>query len=207
MRKGVVWMTDITNLTNKILQDAQERKEKIIVEAEADASMYLRQQQLTADNTFAKNIDQYEKELRNKLQTRVSQQHILMRNKTLQIKQKIVESVYAQAIQELNTMNQHQFFVYMNKKIAESSFVGEIVVKIGEQSKALLTEEDIKTIKSEHFPEKELVFTDEYLKNQAGFILVQDNVELNYTFEGLLQILKQEVNHELVSTLFSESNL
>ena len=197
-------MAGIENLTEKILNDAEERKQKIIKDAEKDAEIYIKQQQLAADTKYQKNITQYENELRNKLQNQVSKQHIITRNSLLKTKQELIEKVYDVALKQLQEITKEQFLQFMEQIITNSGFVGDVTLQLGENSKNILTTTELETITKKYVPEKIITISSAFASNQSGIILSQDGVEINYTFEAILRTLKDEIGAQLVEILFGE---
>jgi Archaeal/vacuolar-type H+-ATPase subunit E len=197
-------MAGIENLTEKILNDAEERKQKIIKDAEKDAEIYIKQQQLAADTKYQKNITQYENELRNKLQNQVSKQHIITRNSLLKTKQELIEKVYDVALKQLQEITKEQFLQFVEQIITNSGFVGDVALQLGENSKNILTTTELETITKKYVPEKTITISSAFASNQSGIILSQDGVEINYTFEAILRTLKDEIGAQLVEILFGE---
>jgi len=197
-------MAGIENLTEKILNDAEERKQKIIKDAEKDAEIYIKQQQLAADTKYQKNITQYENELRNKLQNQVSKQHIITRNSLLKTKQELIEKVYDVALKQLQEITKEQFLQFVEQIITNSGFVGDVALQLGENSKNILTTTELETITKKYVPEKIITISSAFASNQSGIILSQDGVEINYTFEAILRTLKDEIGAQLVEILFGE---
>lgn len=198
-------MSDITKLTNKILTDAEEKKAKMITATKKDVEIYLKQQQLTADTKYQQNIERFEKELRHKLQNQVSKQHIITRNKLLKTKQELLEAVYQKALDTLQNLDATSMLNFVERIITNSGFAGEVEVRIGEKSKNIFTDDVCNKLKTKFAPTKDLQFSKTYIPEQAGIMLMQDGVEINYTFEAILRTIKDEMNAVLVNTLFPEA--
>lgn len=74
---------------------------------------------------------------------------------------------------------------------------------LGEKSAHLLTEGSLKEIQ-QTIPECRLTVAKQVLPRKGGFLLRRGDIELNFTFDALLDASKEELSHTLLQLIFEQ---
>ena len=183
-------MSNLNNLTSKILNDAKEEADKIVKSAEEKAKQKydLEIKKVAAKKQTLLENARREREL---LSDRIkSSANLKARNEKLKAKQTVINKVIDKLKAKLVNMNESDYINYLNQNIDKSSIAGkELIVK----------KEFVEKVKKE-FP------TAKVKKNEfvtSGFIIEENGIQENYTFEVKLDFMRDELEVEISKLLFS----
>lgn len=120
------------------------------------------------------------------------------RDQILAEKQKYIQKVFQDAKEKLEHIDQETFQKFLQKVLNDRQFNKNTRLHLGEKSQAKLTQADLDRLtQNNSFVE----LSDQYITNEAGFILEQDGVQYNYIFSELVDERKSDiianVSHEL----------
>ena len=174
-------MSSIDNLTSKILSDAKAAGEQIVSEA-----------QEKADKKYEKSMKQVSQKKEKILESdRIkSSANLKIRNEKLKAKQIVIDKVIEKLKEKLANMKKEDYMAYLNKNIDKNSIGSkELIVK-----KEFL--QDVKKeFKNAKIKENEFV--------SSGFIIEENGVQKNYTFEVKIDFMRDELEVEISKLLFS----
>ena len=183
-------MSNLDNLTSKIITDAKSKADGIIKDAEEKAKQ---KYDLEIKKAIAKKQTLLENARREceLLSDRIkSSANLKARNEKLKAKQTIINKVIDKLKAKLVNMNESDYINYLNQNIDKSSIAGkELIVK----------KEFVEKVKKE-FP------TAKVKKNEfvtSGFVIEENGVQENYTFEVKLDFMRDELEVEISKLLFS----
>ena len=183
-------MSNLDNLTSKILTDAKSEADEIIKNAEEKANQKydLEIKKVASKKQTLLENARREREL---LSDRIkSSANLKARNEKLKAKQTVINKVIDKLKAKLVNMNESDYINYLNQNIDKSSIAGkELIVK----------KEFVEKVKKE-FP------TAKVKKNEfvtSGFVIEENGVQENYTFEVKLDFMRDELEVEISKLLFS----
>ena len=183
-------MSNLNNLTSKILNDAKEEADKIVKSAEEKAKQ---KYDLEIKKAIAKKQTLLENARRERelLSDRIkSSANLKARNEKLQAKQIVINKVIDKLKEKLVNMNESDYINYLNQNIDKNSIAGkELIVK----------KEFVGKVKKE-FPGAK-VKENEFVT--SGFIIEENGIQENYTFEVKLDFMRDELEVEISKLLFS----
>ncbi|WP_315287534.1 V-type ATP synthase subunit E [Leptotrichia massiliensis] len=183
-------MSNLNNLTSKILNDAKEEADKIVKSAEEKAKQ---KYDLEIKKAIAKKQTLLENARRERelLSDRIkSSANLKARNEKLQAKQTVINKVIDKLKEKLVNMNESDYINYLNQNIDKNSIAGkELIVK----------KEFADKVKQEFSTAK--VKEDEFVT--SGFIIEENGIQENYTFEVKLDFMRDELEVEISKLLFS----
>ena len=189
-------MSDITRLTEKITADAEKKYQLVLNDAQVEIE---KQERLKRSQLE----EQFEKEKRAEMYLQISDIHIQSRNKVLAAKQSVLEELFSEALERLNQMEAADFQAFVTKGVQEAQVFGEVELVLGEKSAHLLTEGSLKEIQ-QTIPECRLTVAKQVLRRKGGFLLRRGDIELNFTFDALLDAGKEELSHTLLQLIFEQ---
>ena len=183
-------MSNLNNLTSKILNDAKEEADKIVKSAEEKAKQ---KYDLEIKKAIAKKQTLLENARRERelLSDRIkSSANLKARNKKLKAKQTVIDKVIDKLKTKLVNMNESEYINYLTQNIDKKSITGkELIVK----------KEFLNKVKKE-FPNAK-VKENEFVT--SGFIIEENGIQENYTFEVKLDFIRDELEVEISKLLFS----
>ena len=183
-------MSNLNNLTSKILNDAKEEADKIVKSAEEKAKQ---KYDLEIKKAIAKKQTLLENARRERelLSDRIkSSANLKARNEKLKAKQTVINKVIDKLKEKLVNMNESDYINYLNQNIDKSSIAGkELIVK----------KEFADKVKQEFSTAK--VKENEFVS--SGFIIEENGIQENYTFEVKLDFMRDELEVEISKLLFS----
>nr|WP_314115043.1 V-type ATP synthase subunit E [uncultured Leptotrichia sp.] len=183
-------MSNLDNLTSKILNDAKEEADKIVKSAEEKANQKydLEIKKVASKKQTLLENARREREL---LSDRIkSSANLKARNEKLQAKQTVINKVIDKLKEKLVNMNESDYINYLNQNIDKNSIAGkELIVK----------KEFADKVKQEFSTAK--VKENEFVT--SGFIIEENGIQENYTFEVKLDFMRDELEVEISKLLFS----
>lgn len=197
-------MSDITNLTQKILQDAQQKQEQYLEKEEEKIEQKEKLKKNQLQKQIDENLQQFEKELRADMSLKVSDIHVKSRSEILAAKQQVLDQLYAESLQKIKAMNENEFNYFVTRNIENTPLKGAVDLVLGSDSTAFSTKENQKYWHDNATSKMELTVAEETLARRGGFLLRQGEIEYNFTFESLLNAAKEELSVELLNLIFTE---
>jgi len=200
-------------IVSSILSDAQSKADSIIQEAEKEAALIVKEGEKEASLLKEKIMENAKKQSAMKYQQLVSEAKMNARRAELEAKEEIIESVFKNALEELQKIastSSPQYKESLKKIIHEASFEigggdlilslkGEDVQKIKDIIPSIEKDTEDKTGK------KTTLEIGENIKTIGGAIVKTKNgdIEVNNTIEARMQRFKKVLRAEVAKVLFS----
>lgn len=199
-------MSDVKNLTSKILKDAEERKESILKAANEEKAKIIAKKQAIAKQEEEAMIEKAKVEAKTRRERIVSGAELKARNEKLAAKQSVIDSVFDQSIEELCKMSNNDMKKFIKNMILSSDITGDEKIILNKEGKSLLDKSLLNTINNElkaNGKKGELTISDEVRTFKGGFILEKDGIEINNTFEDLVNSSRDDLEFEVANVLFN----
>ncbi|MDY6012684.1 V-type ATP synthase subunit E [Clostridium sp.] len=199
-------MSDVKNLTSKILKDAEERKESILKAANEERAKIIAKKEAIAKQEEEAMIEKAKNEAKTRHERIVSGAELKARNEKLAAKQSVIDSVFNQSIEELCKMSDDDMKKFIKDMILNSDITGDEKIILNQKGKSLLDKSLLNTINSElkaNGKKGELTVSDEVRTFKGGFILEKDGIEINNTFEDLVNSSRDDLEFEVANVLFN----
>ncbi len=196
-------MSDITKLTEKIIQDATVKEEQQTKEAlqAIDRKETLKKRQL--EKQVDERLARFEKELRADMSLEVSDLDVKSKAKILAAKEAVLDELFEASQQKLEEMPQADFDQFVIGNIKKTGLTGSIDFVIGENSEDHASKAAV-TKWQQALPQTQLTVAKKSAPRRSGFLIRQGDIEYNFTFEALLRSVKEEISHELLAVIFEE---
>ena len=194
-------MNGIEKITQRIASDAQAEVDRILGDARDEAGRIAANYRAQADAEAAELAAKNEKAAVEREERLVSAAQMEARKVQLAAKQEMVEKAYIQALDKLCAMPKEQYVDVLAKLLVEASSNGK--------EEAVFSKEDREQVgkaaveKANPLSGKQLRLSEESLPIRGGFILKDQNVEVNCTFETLVRLQKAETAGAVAKTLFA----
>lgn len=182
-------INDAKNIAEDSLANAEKKKQEIINNAKNEVEVITK----TATQKAAKDAE----DLKNR---KISAAELQKRKMILNAKQEIIKKSYDAALEKLKTMQSEEYLIFLAQEIVKiSNCEGNIILNAKDRKN--IGEKLVKTVNEKLGAEKVLLSNDT-VQASGGFVLKRGNVEINSTFEALLDSMKDELTGEIANVLF-----
>lgn len=199
-------MSNIKNLTEKILEEAKHKEKEIVTYAESEKEKILSSKIKEADDEKKLILLKAEEEAKTKKERIISSTTLKVRNEKLEIKQKLISEVFEKALEELCSMNSSRLKNFIKHTILDLDIEGDETIILNEDGKSKIDDkfvEDLNFIFLARNKKGELKVREENGNFKGGFIVEKNGVEINNTFESLMDSMKDELEYEVSKALFN----
>lgn len=185
-------MSNLDNLTQKIVDDAKVKAEALVKEATEQKEAVLSSRRDEAQRERQKIIEKANTEAELMKQRKVSNAELQVRDNKLRIKRQVIDKVMDEAKKRLENIDADKYVKFVDNNLKGLKLKGDEVLVVQQgMEKQLKPARKYPTIAKDEFVE-------------SGFILKDENTALNFTFKSLIDYAREELESELVSILFDE---
>ena len=196
-------MSNINNLTSKIIEDAENKKEVILSELKKEKNKILSKKQEEATAAEKIIIEKAEREAVSRKERIISSAKLEARNEKLKAKQEIISEIFETSIEALCNISENDFKEFVRSSILNSDIYGEQKVILNDAGKKIIDEMLLSEINKELGSKASVTLNEETRKFKGGFILEKNGIEINNTFEALVNSVKDDLSQDVVRVLFS----
>lgn len=199
-------MSNISKLTSKILKDAEERKESILAVAENEKASILEKRINEAKTLEVSMINKAKNEAEVRKERIISGALLKVRNEKLKAKQEVIKKVFEKSIEELCNLNKNDYIAFVKNSILSLDIAGDEKLILNEKGKTIIDDALVNDINKELVLKGKkggLTISSEIRNFSGGFILEKQGIEINNTFEAIVNSLKEELESEVARELFN----
>ena len=196
-------MSNLNNLTSKILQDAEAKKAVILSDAENEKNKILSKKQEEAGKVEKTMLEKAEREAASRKDRIISGAELHARNEKLEAKQKVIKEVFETSVKELSNCSAEDLKGFVKEVILNTAIEGEQNLILNADGKKAIDEAFVAEINEKLGKKAVIKLSDETGKFEGGFILEKNGIEINNTFEALVGSLKDDLSLEVARVLFS----
>lgn len=199
-------MANVSNLTSKILKDAEERKEKILAEANEKKANILSKKKKEAEKLEAEMIEKATREAETRKERVISGAELSARNKKLEAKQAIITDVFNMSIESLCNLKEDEYKSFIKNTILSLNIDGDEKLILNDKVKNIVDNSFLAEINEALVKNNKLgklTISNETANYKGGFILEKNGIEINNTFEALVTSLREELEFEVAKELFN----
>lgn len=199
-------MSNVSNLTSKILKEAEERKENILKAANEEKAKIIEKKNNKAKALEAEMIEKATKEAVISKERVISGAELQARNEKLKAKQSVIEDVFNSSVDSLCNLDNEAYKAFIKDSILTLEIDGDENLILNEVGIKIINEEFISTINKELISKGKIgkITLSKEVKNfKGGFILEKNGIEINNTFEALVTSLREELEFEVAKELFN----
>ena len=196
----------VNNITSKILKDAEGRKESILATAEEEKNKILSKKVASARELEKEILEKAESEAKSKKERVISGAKLKVRNEKLAAKQEVIEEVFSKSVEKLCELKNDQYIKFIKDSILALDIDGNETLILNENGQKLINKEILSEINSELKAKNlkgEITISDKIGSFRGGFILEKNGIEVNSTFEALVDSLRDELEFEVAQVLFN----
>lgn len=195
-------MSNLNNLTSKILKDAEAKKAVILSDAENEKNKILSKKQKEASSVEKTMLEKAEREAASRKERIISGAQLHARNEKLEAKQKVISEVFEISVEELSSCSDDDLKGFIKEVILNTEFEGEQNLILNADGKKVIDDAFVAEI-NKALNGKAVIKIDENTRDfKGGFILEKNGIEINNTFEALVGSIKDDLSLEVAKMLF-----
>lgn len=190
----------IDNITSRILSDAKNTADSSLMNAENTKKEIINKANSEAEVIIKTESERAAKDAVDLKNRRVSAAELQGRKMLLSAKQEAIKKSFTAAIDKLKVMPEDKYLSFLAQEIVKiPNCEGSIVLNAKDREN--IGERLVKTVNEKLGAEK-VALSKNTIKSSGGFVLKRGNVEINSTFETLLDSMKDELTGEIANALF-----
>lgn len=183
-------MSSLDNIIEEILNDAKAQAKEIIDKANIEAKEVLEKAKKESEKESQKIMDKALAEGTQLKERIISNSNLVARDKLLVAKQGVIDKIFEDAKEKLKNIDHEIYLKYVENKLKS--------LEIKENSEILLTE------KEKNIANGKLFGINVSSKTvSSGFSLKNGKILFNNEFSSIIDILKEDLEQEVVNMLFS----
>ena len=189
----------LKDIEEKIISDAEAEADTIISEAKVKAKEILKKADEEGRSFLEKLLSDAKVSASKEIERGVSLARLSARDKLLSLKTRLISEVFEDSIKALRNLSKSDYEAAVLKILA---LIGPLPAKVNvicAKGREKETEEVIKKTK----PKTEFAFSKKTFDGAGGFILSTDEIQINGSFEKLVEELKKENEPEIIRILFA----
>ena len=183
-------MSNLKNLTDKILENGKQEAEIIKEKSDETNKEIINAKTSEAREKSDKITRQANLEasmIKNRLK---SEADLKIRDKKLQAKRQVLDKAFNLAKNSLKNIDEDRYMNFLKNNLDEISLKGSEVLILPEKFKDKVKESSINI----NISENESV--------ESGFLVRDGNVSINFTFDSLVDFVKEDLEAEVAQILF-----
>lgn len=199
-------MSNLENITSKIKKDAEVQRDAILAQANENTTLIINKKESVAKKDATDFLEKSKKEAITKRSRILSSANLKVRNDKLVAKQNVISDIFEKAKNELNNMSDDKFKEFITNKVLSSNISGNENIIVNENKKSVLNEAFIKELNAKLIAANkkgELKVSDLNGSFNGGFIIEKDGIEINNTFDSLVDSLRDEMEFEIAQIMFN----
>jgi V/A-type H+/Na+-transporting ATPase subunit E len=201
-------MSNIENLTSKIIKDAEVKAENIINEAKEKEAEIVSKKVDVANRMATSMMESATLESKSIVDRTISKAELEIRNEKLLAKQKVIETVFEKAEEKLSKMNLDIFQSFVKNSILTLDIDGDEEIIMSVDDRAKLPKDFLTDLNKElaNIGKKgNIKFSDQLRDLNGGYILSKGGIEINNSFKSMISSLRDELEYGVNKVLFNEN--
>lgn len=194
-------MSNVKNMTSKILKDAEAGKENILAAAEEEKNKIISKKVSSANEIAQEILEKAEVEAKSKKERVISSAKLKVRNNKLAAKQEIIDEVFEKSIDKLTKLSKEDFLNFVKNAISSMNLSGKQTLILNEEGLKFVDEAFIDELNKN--VDAQIILGETAGNFKGGFILENNGIEINSTYEALVSSLRYELEFEVAKVLFN----
>lgn len=201
-------MSNLENLTSKIIEDAELKAENIIKEAKSKEVEIISKRVEAAKKAAATMTENANMEAKSMIDRALSKAELEVRNRKLFAKQQVMDKVFEEAEKRLSKVNLETFQEFVKTSILALDIDGDEKIIMSLDDKAKLPQDFLENLNKALVSagkKGNMEFSDETRNLNGGYILAKGGIEINNSFKSMISSLRDELEYGVNKILFDEN--
>jgi V/A-type H+-transporting ATPase subunit E len=199
-------MSNLENLSSKIIEDAKIKAEAILKEAKDNEILTIGNRIKDAETLKHQMLEKAKIEADTLKQRITSSAQLSTRNEKLVAMQSMIDKVFAEALERLSAINDDEYLELLKRYLLSMPIVGDEEIVLPMKYISVISDWyllDINTELKALGKVGEIRLSSDGRNIKSGFIVTRNGIEINNTFESLVNSLRDELETEVVTVLFN----
>ena len=199
-------MMGMERIKAKILEDSENKAGQILEQARQQAEEIKNDALKESESIRAKRLEDAEVDGKEIYRRMLSAAALEGRKELLKAKQEVVGACFDSAMQKVISLPDNDYQKLIEDMVLDAAKNEEGEILLAEQSKQRLNKDFLRNINTRVASlgnSAKLVLSDECVKSAGGFVIRYGEMEINSTFEIMFEMLKPELENDVVGMLFS----
>lgn len=197
-------MSNLNNLTSKILEEAKLKANSLIDEARKEENKIIEKKKKEANELKISMIDKSKVEAKIRKERILSSAELTVRNEKLKAKGIVIDKVITLAKDKLKNMTDDEFKKFVMNYILVMDINGDEEVIVPERYKSAISGfmDEINSAIASKGKKGQLSLYNGERVIEEGFIVFKNGIENNVTFDSLISFNRDDLEQEIVKMLF-----
>lgn len=198
-------MSNLNNITSKIIKDAEEKRDEILNAAQVESDSIIAKETKKAKNLEVELIEKAKIEAKARENRVISNARLKARNNELKAKQDMISKVFEKAVERLNSLSTLEYKEYILRALDSLDLEGTEILIINKKDEDVINNKFLLDLNNKLIglgkKGKISILTNGNF--DRGFILDRNGIQINNTFESLVKSLRSELELEVTKVLFN----
>lgn len=196
----------LEKITERILQNGRGKAAAIKREAEAKAQEIIAEAQKRADSQSKEKFSAATRQATEERKRILALAQLEARNDILRAKREVIEEAFRGVLERLCSLSEVGYWELLKKTLVEIAGGGEEIILSSSDHKRIPREflNQINELLIKNGKRGSLKLSRETRNIRGGFILKAGGVEINNSFESLVDSIREEIELEVVGILFGK---
>lgn len=198
-------MPGIESILSHIISDAEEEKQKILAEAKNKAKEIIDAANRKADEIKKDLHERACEKAEDYKRRKISMAELDFKKEILTAKQKFINDAFDNALLFLKNMDRVKYIQYLRNSIIEAVDKGDEQIIVNSNDKNIISLEflkDINVFLNSRGINANVTLSNETADISGGFIIKSDDVEIDNSFDTLIQNLREDLEMQVAQILF-----
>jgi len=197
-------MADLSNLTSKIIDDGNKKASEIEEKNKLEVKEILDKYEKEASAKKEEMILRAKEESKVKVERILSNSILKVRNEKLKAKQEIINEIFETAIARLSSLKDEDFRTFIKNSILNQNIDGDEELVLKEEDKNRIDAAFINNVNEELKAKGKLgnITVTYSSKVKAGFLLSKNRIDINNTFQDLVEANRDSLEIDVIDTIF-----
>ena len=198
-------MSNLNNITSKIIKDAEEKRDEILNAAQVESDSIIAKETKKAKNLEVELIEKAKIEAKARENRVISNARLKVRNNELKAKQDMISKVFEKAVERLNSLSTLEYKEYILRALDSLDLEGTEILIINKKDEDVINNKFLLDLNNKliGLGKKGKIYILTNGNFDRGFILDRNGIQINNTFESLVKSLRSELELEVTKVLFN----
>ncbi|WP_291632418.1 V-type ATP synthase subunit E [Clostridium sp.] len=199
-------MSNLENLSSKIIEDANIKAEALLKEAKDNEALLIESKVKVAKDLVVQMLEKTKIEANTTKQRIISNAQLTVRNEKLVAMQKMIDNVFVDALKKLLVITDEEYLELIKRYLLSMQIAGDEEIIIPGKYTNIVDGEylsQINTALKSSGKIGEIKLSSDVRDIKSGFIILKNGIEVNNTFESLVNSLRDELESDIVKELFN----
>lgn len=190
----------IENITGNILSDAKHIAEVSLLNADKSKNEIIDKAMNEAEAIKQAAADKASKDAESLKNRKVSAAELQGRKMILSAKQEAIKKSFDAALKKLKSMSEDKYIEFLTNQIIKIPY-NEGIIILNKQDRERIGEKLVKAV-NEKLKAEKFTLSNENVNSSGGFVLKSGAIEVNSTFDTILDSMKDDLTNEVANILF-----